>query len=325
MRKINLALVVIWLVSGYAAATPNNIAGQRSITITGRTPVTVSKPVILLNDLAEITSDTLADDEAVIALGKITVAAAPLPGKETSIDANTIIGRLKQEGVNLEKIGYALPRSVLVKRAGRTIGEAEISRAISEFLAHSSKEMQVGSLHAPSDLVVDAGEIDLKALSIEGATNAQRAFSMLASSKFGERTEFKVTARVEEWRQVPVATRPLAKGVLINQSDFVMARLNTSQLPADAATESDQLLGLKVKEDLGIGEVFRRNQMLLPAAIETGARVSMVYRSGGLEASASGIALESGHIGQIVKIRNENSNKVISGKVIESGLVEVAQ
>jgi flagella basal body P-ring formation protein FlgA len=49
----------------------------------------------------------------------------------------------------------------------------------------------------------------------------------------------------------------------------------------------------------------------------------MKYQSEFFEATASGVALENGGIGQEIKVRNDASKKVVSGQVLEAGIVRV--
>ena len=128
-----------------------------------------------------------------------------------------------------------------------------------------------------------------------------------------------------ERAEVPVARRPLPKGEVVGPDDVMMARMNISKLPKDVAAEGGGVVGYKVGKDVAPGEVFRLDKLAIPPLVESGTRVTLVYRSGLLEATATGTALDSGLAGQVVKVRNENSKKVVSGTVLETGLVEVKQ
>ena len=59
--------------------------------------------------------------------------------------------------------------------------------------------------------------------------------------------------------------------------------------------------------------------------VEMGAMVTLVYRSGGIEATASGVAIESGAQGDEIRVRNDSSRKIILGKVLEPGMVGVTK
>jgi flagella basal body P-ring formation protein FlgA len=69
--------------------------------------------------------------------------------------------------------------------------------------------------------------------------------------------------------------------------------------------------------------VFRAHSVAVPPLVSTGSRVSIVFRYNRLEVSASGIALENGGKGQEIKIRNDTSKRIVSGRVEAPGIVMV--
>jgi flagella basal body P-ring formation protein FlgA len=58
--------------------------------------------------------------------------------------------------------------------------------------------------------------------------------------------------------------------------------------------------------------------------IISGQDVEIVYRAPGFEVSAQGLALQSGYRGEIIKIKNLQSKKIITATVQDDGTVLVA-
>ena len=54
-----------------------------------------------------------------------------------------------------------------------------------------------------------------------------------------------------------------------------------------------------------------------------GSPVKIIVRYGRLQATAKGIAMSRGRIGQIIKVKNEVSQKIISAKIVDEQTVEV--
>ena len=104
-----------------------------------------------------------------------------------------------------------------------------------------------------------------------------------------------------------------------------MVRLNLQSQPNDLVTQSNKLVGFRTKSSLRAGETVRRSQVDVPPVIAKGTRVTMVYRQGALEATATGVAVEDGFDGGEVQIRNENSKKVIQARVVNAETVEVSR
>ena len=69
--------------------------------------------------------------------------------------------------------------------------------------------------------------------------------------------------------------------------------------------------------------MFSKNSLEIVPDIEVGGSVTLVYKNGSLEATSTGIAMEAGIIGKEIRVRNESSKKVVRGKIIEAGQVQV--
>ncbi len=302
---------------------------KRQIEVRGRSTVTVTTQRIRLSDIADISSPLNIEQDALVALRKIVIEKSPAPGKVLLLTAENIIGRMKEAGVDLSKVGYLFPRQIEVARASRLLGTDEIRNAVEEFLKTRSAEIKLNSIDYADDVFVVPGITKIEALK---SINARPGFinielkatvSPSEINELPEETRFRVDASVDEWLEVPVATRPITKGALVEPGDVAMARLNLAAIPKDAAINQTRVIGLETKQNIGFGEVFRQNKLILPAVIDTGSKVNMRFRQGILEVVAKGTAIEAGTVGQAIKIRNDSSKKLIIGRVIEAGLVEV--
>jgi flagella basal body P-ring formation protein FlgA len=303
-------------------------AEERTIRIIGRSDITVTTPMVKLGDLAEVTSRDARDSEAVIALKNISLGQSPAPGSESTVSASRIIELLKDNQFELDKIGYAIPRIIKIKRASRILTSFEIQNAIEQYISDSGRDLSIRKLEYSNDFHVPTSNIDLSVKSLSNQSQGRTTFLINASSFDNGRREdirHQIDAQVSEWIKLPVASRPVSKGSMVSGDDVMMARLNLNTIPKDAVRESSGIIGHETQRDIGYGEVFRNNRLSIPPAVAAGSRVTVVYRRGGLEATASGIAMESGTIGEEIRIRNDSSRKVVSGTIIESGLIGVLQ
>lgn len=316
-------ILVVTASSVVAAAVAAETPAPRSINIIGRPVATVTGTAVRLGDVADVTSSDPRNDEAVIALEKIVVADSPLPGRETVVAAQRVLDRLKAGGVNLDTVTYSLPRNIVARRAARPVSEGELLPAIETALAKSGRDIVVRRVSIPADVQVAPADTVTAVQSFAARTPGRLGFTVTMANETGTATSFNVEAIIDEWAQLPVAKRPLSRGAIVTADDVMLARLNLSGLPGDTAREERTVVGLATSSDIAFGEVFRRNKLAIPPAVEANSRVTLVYRSPGFEATASGLALESGIVGGEVRVRNESSKKIVTGTVIEPGLVGV--
>ncbi|RTL80289.1 MAG: flagellar basal body P-ring formation protein FlgA [Hyphomicrobiales bacterium] len=133
-------------------------------------------------------------------------------------------------------------------------------------------------------------------------------------------------------------------GVAQAQESFPVARVTI--YPGDAITEQmlDARVGAVAPESQGfymrtreglVGKVARRT--LLPGQpipviaidnprlVAVGAQVKIVYAEGGLHIVAYGIAQQAGGVGDVIRIRNQDSGLFLSGRVQSDGSVRVGE
>ena len=318
-----MRLTLAYIVVLFGLASSGVAENSYDIRINGRREITVTTPTISLADLAEVTSQRSGDEETVIGLKRLFVEKAPAPGESLTISAAQLLARLREEGVDLKRVGYSFPRVMSVKRASRILSTDEIRSAIEAFLRASGKEIALKDLRASGEVHLIPGLVEIKAIPFDSGSPGRMSFKLSAEVEGQAPVNFNVDADVDEWREVPIAARPLAKGTLIAERDLVMARMNVNQIPRDAVQKTSDIIGLQASKDLNYGEVLRNTKIAQPLAVQAGDRVTMVYKKGLLEATAKGIAIDSGIVGQSVKVKNESSKRTVSGLVREQGLVEV--
>jgi len=61
----------------------------------------------------------------------------------------------------------------------------------------------------------------------------------------------------------------------------------------------------------------------MPQVIHPGHLVTLVYENGRVRVEAQGQALESGKIGEIVRVKNLSSGEVLQGQVVNSRTVTI--
>jgi flagella basal body P-ring formation protein FlgA len=88
-------------------------------------------------------------------------------------------------------------------------------------------------------------------------------------------------------------------------------------------------LGRKTLRALGAGQIVLNTDVAAaqpdnPILVKAQTPVQMVVRLGSLEVVAHGEALQDGRAGQLVRVRNIDSGKVVVGKVVDRSVVEVA-
>jgi len=95
------------------------------------------------------------------------------------------------------------------------------------------------------------------------------------------------------------------------------------QAPEAVAVTLAELEGKVAKRTLLTGRYIPLSSLRDAWLVEQGAAVEVVFVSGALTISASAVTLEPGSAGDLVKVRNIDSGKILSGTVMADGSIRV--
>ncbi len=321
IRKALTAALLLAAVPLAQAEVPHTPAFN-GIMLHGRNEAVVAGGTIRLGDVADIMSPRAEDNSTVERLRSIEVAAAPRAGDTLRIEGATVLQRLASDGIDLNSVRYSFPRELTVTRSFREVQMAELEQALSSFLAKNPKPIEVKKIALDRSVKVPSDSVGVEVVALETTRPGHIGIDYKALSASDD-ARFQLRASVDSWRMLPVAAKPIKRGTVVNAEDIKLVRVNDAASNRDAIDNMGDILGHAITHDLGQGEVFLANGIELPAVVTAGSKVSLIVRNGRLEVTASGIAVESGAVGQQVKVQNESSKKVVSGKVEGPGIVVV--
>jgi flagella basal body P-ring formation protein FlgA len=111
------------------------------------------------------------------------------------------------------------------------------------------------------------------------------------------------------------------KGTILKEEDLCLSSAERigNRIPA----LPNQALGARASKNLPRGVSIYTSDIDLLPAVTRGQQVTLLYRSGTLSIRASGEALEGGALGDIISVRNEHTRRVVKGKILAPGIVEV--
>jgi flagellar basal body P-ring formation protein FlgA len=128
----------------------------------------------------------------------------------------------------------------------------------------------------------------------------------------------------------PNATSMPVPAVTILQGDVLAEELVSEErfLADEKAlrnyfTSRDAVVGKVARRVLPKGHAIPINALRDPFLFKEGERVVLVFKAGGLNIEASGVALQPGVLGSLVSVRNTDTGVVIRGLVQANGRVQV--
>ena len=171
------------------------------------------------------------------------------------------------------------------------------------------------SANHPLKLVVHALQVDTDANIWQG-----QAYIM-----DGSKTEVvkPVAGRYDSVVTVPVLTRQLRRGDVIEQGDLELKKVPERQLRKDSVTDITRLIGNSPIRMISPGRPIRAAEISAPTLVKKGQTVEMLFTTPYMTIRTTGQALEDGGNGALIRVQNATSQKAVSGRVVAAGQIEV--
>ncbi len=111
------------------------------------------------------------------------------------------------------------------------------------------------------------------------------------------------------------------RGQTLTANDLKLQRINIAKARRGYYNRIEEVAGLSAKRRIRAGQTITPAVLEQAMAVKRGQPVKIVASHDGIEASTSGEALADGQPGDVIRVRNMGSGKVIDAKVLESGVV----
>lgn len=126
-----------------------------------------------------------------------------------------------------------------------------------------------------------------------------------------------------EEMHAPSPKHVIYPGDVITQDMLVETPIAAQGRSGPVALAAEDIVGMMAARTLLPGLSIPMSALSPPRVVRAGAAAPMIYIDGGLTITAPGDALQDGVVGQMVKLRNEDSGVTVTGRVRADGSVLV--
>jgi flagella basal body P-ring formation protein FlgA len=217
---------------------------------------------------------------------------------------------------------------VVVERPSQRLERRRILESLADGLAAEGVDPDVdiqldgrnAEIHVPADKPALAA---LESLQVDPRRHRFVAI-LSAPPDDPDAARFTVSGRYYPLVRVPVLNRPVARGEVISRRDVEWTRVRENRLRTEAATDLDQVVGLSPRRSVKAGQPLRTGDLQAPILVPKGSFVTITLRRANMVLTAKGRAVDNGARGDVVRIRNVQSRKLLEAIVTGPGQAEVA-
>ena len=278
--------------------------------------------------------EKLAKRASAVAMGR-----APWPKEKIVITRRTILSRLASVGILSDQVELTGAEEVAVGRAEKVIRVADILRAAGAFLearrpgpTGEARDRAAGDLDAscgwrlsgrPTELVLPAtGDIELQAGLAKGAPPGYVKVQVAAVGGGETLAVRNVMYKLIYPMRRAVTTKEILPGQVITKKNAKVETVMAERRPASDWTApygkiatrhipAETVIRPGLVRDAKPALLVRRNQTVL-----------MRVQGFGFVVTAIGQALQDGHCGQYIRVRNVDTRRIVTAKVTFDGTVE---
>jgi len=277
--------------------------------------VTVKGEIVRLGDIFENTG----------AKADTAIAYAPAPGRRATLDADWLAETARRNDLAWQP--HSPADRVVVERASQKIAAdailAELSATLRDYSGDGELKIELDDRSPEIHVAVDAAPtLAIRNLRINEATGRFTAAVLAPADR--PTVELAIAGRAMRVTEVPVLAHRIGRGEVIRQGDIVLAKVAVNLIGRDTLTDAKDIVGLEPTRQLAAGAPIRAQDVRPQVLVPKNSLVTIVLRQAGMELTVQGKALDEGGKGDVVKVMNTKSQRVLEAQVDGPGIVVLA-
>ena len=304
---------------------PNVLAGKIEISLKDK--VILEEDEITIKDISTVTGD---DAGLVNEVDSIVLGNAPGANSTRRINKSFITMRLKSANINVSDITFTDAKSSLVSVESTKIKGFEIAQKAKEylldFLPMDDREttVELGRIPANQWVPKRRDKIDLNITLIDTSKDRGKIELVVSASSEGKRF-FKVPVyfNVRVFEFVAIAKRKMRRMQQITRENIYIARRDTTRMRGVAFSSIDDLKGMTTTAPVLANTILTDHMVEIPPTISQGSLVKLIVQKSGFKIVTKGLAQQTGYKGEVIRVKNINSKKMLYGTIVDSDSVHV--
>jgi flagellar basal body P-ring formation protein FlgA len=197
-----------------------------------------------------------------------------------------------------------------------------VKETIEKNISSTSGEYEINVLPLDDQLKLAECTQPLEALKTSNLIKAGRV-SIGVHCSGEKKWSIFVSAVIKSYESVIVLTRPVQRGEVITRGHLSLEKMDVSNTRGDFATQFDQVEDKEAARNMPTGAILGLKSVVVPPLVKRKDKVIISSGQTGVSVQMSGTALMDGTKGQVIRVKNDGSGRIISGIVVEPGVVLV--
>ncbi|MBN2516003.1 MAG: flagellar basal body P-ring formation protein FlgA [Deltaproteobacteria bacterium] len=129
--------------------------------------------------------------------------------------------------------------------------------------------------------------------------------------------------KMEVLKGVVVSSKFLSKDTRIEPDDIMLVNKWFNRIPSNVITNIDDVIGRTLRTNVKLNTEITRSMLQNTPVVKKGELVRIVLQKGPLKISTVGLSKQNGETGDLIRITNISSKKIIYARVVGDSIVSV--
>jgi flagellar basal body P-ring formation protein FlgA len=242
---------------------------------------------------------------------------APQPGKDMVLNARTLYKIAS--ALDVEWTPSSSMDQIVLKRDAVIIPETDIEKALQEKILETGMDekftMRFSSPLSPITLPANEDDtLEITGFSFDPQKDQFNAV-IVAPSASNPLKRMTLVGSIERLVAVPVLKNTLKNGDIIGAMDIEYLELAQSKIPSGALLDETALVSMTPRRVAHSGKPILSNELEHPKMVDRGDNITLIFETGPMTLTIKGKSLQSGALGDTVRVSNIDSNKNLQGVV----------
>ncbi len=293
--------------------------------LTLKASVVVDQDAVRLSDIGSLRGPSKSQLQS---LGATVVAKSPQPGQTRLVSIDYVRIRLRQAGVDTGALIYKGPQDVRIARRAATLPVRRIQRAVETAIRTrmpwKNEDVGISRITFDETIALSTGKLSYRIVPNRNEDYLGRTMLALHLFVDGEPArKLWVNATISVMADVVTVNRPLGKHQHIELSHLSVERRDLARMPSDTVSRIEDALGNRTTRMIYPNTVLQSSMIALPPLVKRGDIVKIVANSGPMTISVTGMVKQQGRKGEMVRVVNTDSKRIVTARVIGPGSVVV--
>jgi flagella basal body P-ring formation protein FlgA len=317
--------IILFFVLSMLVLIPNILADKIQINLLDK--VTLSEKTVTFSDVATVTGD---DVDLVGKINKIEIGGTPWPNNVRRIGRDFMKMRLKFSNVKTSDVVFNNAKSVEISVEATKITGLEIAQKakeyLSSFLPMVDRETTIELVKFPGDQWVPRkrSEVDID-ISLVDSSKDRGNINLIVSATSNSIPFFKVPVnfKVRVFEYVAIAKKRIGRHRNLTRENIFIGKRETTRMRGIAFSSMENLVGKITTMAIQPNTILTEGIVEIPPTVTQGSLIKLFITAKGFKIVTKGLAQQTGYTGDVIKVKNLDSKKMLYGKIINSDKVQI--